>query len=156
MKQPTKPETTKKEQVESIISSTPEIALETTPQIEPEIAKSNNSAIDILEESDLAGGNNNTKNVPSKPSQAQEIKTYFKDKWQPPAELKQSLEYRLYLNFDGSIKRVVPIGKASELYLDKTNIPVKGETFISPLNKSQKSIIRLLLNPDGGIKTFAE
>ncbi len=89
-------------------------------------------------------------------SQLQEIQVYFQDKWQPPADLKQSLEYRLYLNPNGSIKRVVPLGKASELYLSQTNIPVKGESFISPLTKSQKSVIRLLLDPEGGVKTFAE
>ena len=89
-------------------------------------------------------------------SQLQEIQVYFQDKWQPPADLKQSLEYRLYLNPNGSIKRVVALGKASQLYLSQTNIPVKGESFISPITKSQKSVIRLLLDPEGGVKTFAE
>lgn len=164
LKQPVKQEKIRKEQVESIISPTPEIASETTPQLKsktllnqsPNIAKSDDSAADFSTESDVTDENNNTQDIPSKLSQSQEIKAYFEDRWQPPKDLKQSLEYRLYLNSDGSIKRVIPIGKASELYLDRTNIPVQGETFVSPLNKSQKSTIRLLLNPNGGIKTFAE
>ena len=125
-----------------------------------EETKSEKTANDLLQELDTVTSNRDRNTVaqkkPVKASQLQEIQVYFKDKWQPPADLKQSLEYRLYLNSDGSIKRIVPIGKASELYLDRTNIPVGGEKFISPLNESQSTTIRLLLNPDGGIKTFEE
>jgi Domain of unknown function (DUF4335) len=113
-----------------------------------------------LEELDTAKYSDNLalKSAPSKSNQLQETKAYFQEKWQPPVDLKQSLEYRLYLNPDGSIARVIPIGKAAELYLSKTNIPVQGETFISPIDqdKASKSTIRLLLNPDGGVETFAE
>ncbi len=154
LKPSVKNEQTKEKQVESIISPSPKTSPEAKPNPEQKIV----TPKDSREEFDLADANNNIalKDAPAKPSQAQEIKAYFQDKWQPPADLKQSLEYRLYLNPDGSIKRVVPIGKASELYLNKTNIPVRGETFISPLKESQKSTIRLLLNPNGEIKTFYE
>ena len=90
------------------------------------------------------------------PSQIEEVIAYFEQKWQPPEGLKQSLEYRLLLNDDGSIKRVISLGKGSQLYLDQTNIPVNGESFISPLSESQSSTIRLLLNPDGGVQAFTE
>ncbi len=126
-----------------------------SPQSKTEInssAKVDNSPLESSEDSGSISFNQN----PSQSNQLQEIRVYFQDKWQPPADLKQSLEYRLYLNPNGSIKRVVPLGKASQLYLSQTNIPVKGESFISPLAKSQKSVIRLLLDPDGGVKTFAE
>lgn len=125
------------------------------PQSKTEInssAKVDNSPSESSEDLGSISSNQN----PSQSNQLQEIQVYFQDKWQPPADLKQSLEYRLYLNPNGSIKRVVPLGKASELYLSQTNIPVKGESFISPLTKSQKSVIRLLLDPEGGVKTFAE
>ena len=93
---------------------------------------------------------------PYPPSQIEEVIAYFEQKWQPPEGLKQSLEYRLLLNDDGSIKRVISLGKGSQLYLDQTNIPVNGESFISPLSESQSSTIRLLLNPDGGVQAFTE
>ncbi|MGB5635951.1 MAG: hypothetical protein WBM86_24655, partial [Waterburya sp.] len=93
---------------------------------------------------------------PPPPSQTEEVIAYFEQKWQPPEGLKQSLEYRLLLNADGSIKRVVSLGKGSQLYLDQTNIPVNGELFISPLSESQSSTIRLLLNPDGRVQAFTE
>lgn len=95
-------------------------------------------------------------NFPPAPNQLQQVTAYFEDKWQPPADLKQSLEYRIDLNQDGSIKRVIPIGKASSLYLSQTKIPVRGEAFIAPLNKTDSLTIRLLFNPDGGIQTFNE
>jgi Domain of unknown function (DUF4335) len=90
------------------------------------------------------------------PSQIEEVTAYFEHKWQPPDDLNQSLEYRLVLDGNGSIKRVVPLGKAAQLYLSQTNIPINGEPFISPLSKSQPSTIRLLLNPQGGVQVFAE
>lgn len=89
------------------------------------------------------------------PSQIQQITAYFQEKWQPPAQLKQSLEYRLWLNADGAIERVVPLGKASQLYINQTNIPLKGKSFIDS-KKSQSTIIRLLLNPDGGVQVLSE
>jgi Fe-S cluster assembly iron-binding protein IscA len=89
-------------------------------------------------------------------SHLQEITKYFQEKWQPPAELKQSLEYSLILNNDGTISRVIPIGKVSKIYLDRTNIPLRGESFISPLTNNQSKKIRLLLSPDGEAIAFAE
>ncbi len=88
--------------------------------------------------------------------QLQEITAYFQEKWQPPAKLTQSLEYRLLLNSDGSLQRVIPLGKVSEIYLDRTNIPLRGEAFISPFPEEQKSLVRLLLSPDGEVTAFAE
>lgn len=90
------------------------------------------------------------------PSQIQQVITYFEKQWQPPDNLKQSLEYRLLLNPDGSIKKVVPLGKAAQIYLSQTNIPVNGESFMSPPSESQSSKIRVLLNPDGQVQAFAE
>ncbi len=93
---------------------------------------------------------------PSQLDQIQEIVLYFQKRWQPPTDLRQSLEYRLLLNADGSIKKVVALGKAAQLYLNQSNIPVNGESFISPLSKSQSATVRLLLNPDGRVQAFTE
>ena len=141
LKQPKK----EAEPAESVISTSPK----TTPKAEGiELETKPNSKLNSAElENDVALST-------TKPLE-REIEAYFQDKWQPPADLKQSLEYRLYINANCSIKKVVPIGKASEIYLDRTNIPVKGETFVSPLADSQKTV-RLLLNPDGGVKTLIE
>jgi len=89
-------------------------------------------------------------------NQAKEVKSYFEQKWQPPAELTRTLEYRLVLNKNGSIKRIIPIGKASEVYIDRTNLPLRGETFVTPLKNTDQATIRLILGPDGDVKTFLE
>ncbi|MEM9510935.1 MAG: DUF4335 domain-containing protein, partial [Cyanobacteria bacterium P01_E01_bin.35] len=85
------------------------------------------------------------RDAPAQPSQIQEITNYFQNQWQPPESLKQSLEYRLLLNPDGTVKKIIPLGKASRLYLSQTKIPVNGESFISPPTASQSTTIRLLL-----------
>ena len=115
----------------------------------------NNPSLDIQlgDETNLNIGLNNSLITTS---QLQEVNQYFQEKWQPPAELSQSLQYRLILNTDGTIARVVPIGKISETYLERTNIPLKGESFISPLIENQSRIIRLLLTPDGEAIAFSE
>ena len=95
-------------------------------------------------------------NAPNQASQIQEVTAYFRHRWQPPADLKQSLEYRLFLRADGSIERVMPLGKAARLYLSQTNIPINEEQFISPVSEAESSIIRLLLNPDGRVQVFTE
>lgn len=126
--------------------------LETTTEPELDIASNDSSALSPEEQtqSDIA------LNSASQPSQIQQVTAYFQEKWQPPTELKQSLEYRLILNADGSIKRVIPLGKASALYLSQTNIPVNGESFISAIPESQPATVRLLLSPNGKVQAFTE
>ena len=128
----------------------------TTIQIDsganPKIDKSDRSYSESSKEAEYNPPNQIAK--ASQPSQIQQITTYFQERWQPPAELKQSLEYRLWLNADGTIQRVVPLGKASQLYIDRTKIPLKGESFIN--SRSQSSIVRLLLSPDGGVQVLSE
>ena len=128
----------------------------------PDLAKPNTTsgsrtAIDSNSE-DLAQSERDSNfafnSSPPQTSQLQEVTAYFQEKWQPPAELKQSLEYRLLLDGDGSIKRVIPLGKAAKLYLSKTNIPVNGESFISA--SESQPVIRLLLNPNGRVQAFIE
>ncbi len=89
-------------------------------------------------------------------SQLQEINSYFRNKWQSPQELRQTVEYRLILSQDGSIQRIIPIGKAAGIYLDRTNIPLRGEPFVSPFTEQEKITVRLLLSPDGEVRTFLE
>ncbi len=89
-------------------------------------------------------------------SQLKEVKEYFQKQWQPPEGLKQTLEYRLVLNGNGSIQRIIPLGKASEIYLDRTGIPLMGESFVSPSRESKNLTVRLLLSPEGEVKTFLE
>ena len=164
--------------VESTIAPEKKVELESTSlskeqknQLDTTINPESNSELDIINNSpvntvkDQAVSQNSdlairslSESSPSQipRSQVQQVVAYFENQWQPPADLKQSLEYRLRLNEDGSIKKVIPLGKASRLYLSQTNIPVNGESFMSPPSENQSSTIRLLLNPDGNVQAFIE
>jgi hypothetical protein len=88
--------------------------------------------------------------------QVAEVRQYFQERWQVPKGLNQRLEYRLVLNKEGSIARISPLGRAANVYLDRTQMPLMGDPFVSPLEVANNATIRLVLNPDGSVKTFLE
>lgn len=155
---PQQPKTQSKSKTGDRLSSESETSITVSPSV---TNNPNNNVNDNFQPPSPLNSTNNPSNVAlnnkhTNPSQLQQIDAYFQEQWQPPADLQQSLEYRIYLNQDGSIERVVPLGKASRLYLSQTKIPVRGEKFIAPLQESDSPTIRLLLNPDGGVQTFKE
>jgi len=88
--------------------------------------------------------------------QVAEARSYFQERWQPPESLKQTLEYTLILNPDGSLQRAVPLGEAAATYLDRTPIPLANEPFVAPLGGRGSALIRLVLHPDGEVQTFLQ
>lgn len=88
--------------------------------------------------------------------QVAETREYFKSRWQPPESLKHTLEYRLVLNQDGSLKQIIPLGQAAKVYLDRTNMPLLNEPFVSPLDIAGNPQLRLVLGSDGTVRTFME
>ncbi|MCT7986293.1 DUF4335 domain-containing protein [Laspinema sp. A4] len=90
------------------------------------------------------------------PPQLAEAKSYFQDTWQPPEGFKDKLEYVLTLNPDGSIQQIVPLGIASGTHIDISGVPLQGTPFVSPLPEAQSLQIRVVLEPDGRVLTFAQ
>lgn len=88
--------------------------------------------------------------------QVAEARSYFQQRWQPPAGVNQVVEYSLLLNPDGSIQQINPLGEAAGIYLDRTGMPLLGEAFVSPLPDEQSPRIRIVLRPDGSVQTFLE
>ncbi len=88
--------------------------------------------------------------------QVAEARRYFQQRWKPPANLNQTLEYSLLLNTDGTIQRIIPLGNAAGQYIDRTDIPLPGEPFVSAVEGGRNPSIRLVLSPDGKVKTFLE
>ncbi|WP_267384445.1 DUF4335 domain-containing protein [Cyanobacterium sp. uoEpiScrs1] len=88
--------------------------------------------------------------------QVAEVRQYFQQHWQPPKNLSQTLEYRLIVQPDGSLKKVIPLGKAATMYYSKAFIPTPGSIFVSSLDTSENQTIRLVLSPNGNVKTFLE
>ncbi|MBR8834156.1 MAG: DUF4335 domain-containing protein [Stigonema ocellatum SAG 48.90 = DSM 106950] len=89
-------------------------------------------------------------------TQVAEARALLKKHWQPPTELTQTLEYSLVLGVDGSIEQILPLGKASRDYIDRTGMPLIGERFVSPNKNGQAVRIRALFSPDGKVQTFPE
>lgn len=88
--------------------------------------------------------------------QVAEVRTYFQQKWQPPEGLAQILEYSIRLNAEGKIETISPLRQASGDYIDRTGMPLIGEPFVSPLKGRQTAKIRVVLEPNGQVKTFLE
>ncbi len=95
---------------------------------------------------------NNFTSIP----QLAEAQSYFEQTWKPPENLNHGIQYRLILNKDGSIRRIIPLGQRAQIFLDRTGIPLLGEKFVSPLSGEKEETIRLVLNPDGKVSTFLE
>ena len=71
--------------------------------------------------------------------------------------MRETLQYRLALNPDGSIADVEPIGQAAIIFQERAAIPPVGTPFVSPLPAEIGSpTIRLVLRPDGTVRTFLE
>lgn len=88
--------------------------------------------------------------------QVAEVRTYFQQKWQPPEGLSQILEYSIRLNANGTIENISPLRQASGDYIDRTGMPLIGEPFVSPLKGRQSAKIRVVLEPNGQVRTFLE
>ncbi len=88
--------------------------------------------------------------------QIAEARQYFQQRWTPPQGLTQTLEYTLLVSADGSIQRTVPLGQAASNYIDRTGGPLAGEPFVSAISGGRNAKVRLVLSPDGNVKTFLE
>jgi hypothetical protein len=88
--------------------------------------------------------------------QVAEVRDYFQERWKPIEGLTQTLEYSLILNPNGTIQNITPLKQASGDYIDRTGMPLLGDPFVSPLKDGKTAKIRLVLEPDGKVKTFLE
>lgn len=95
-------------------------------------------------------------NLSEEPDRLTQVQQYFARQWQPQEGLNKALEYRLLLDSNGSLKQVIPLGEISTLYLDRTNMPPLDRQIVSPNASKDSSLIRLVLEPDGKVRTFLE
>ena len=144
--------------------------LESSPTFsEPPILRSNNAQTNSNSSNPVAinqnplltvtpdNRNQSQGNLSSKNnSPAQEVKQYFQGKWQPPDNLTQSIEYRLLVDENGSLTRIIPLGQVAQIFLDRTGMPLLGNKIISSSSQSQLVTIRLILTADGKVQTFQE
>ncbi|MGK7959640.1 DUF4335 domain-containing protein [Crocosphaera sp.] len=88
--------------------------------------------------------------------QVTQVRQYFQERWEPPQSLAQTLEYRLIVQEDGSLKQTIPLGRSAAIYRSQIPFPVPGSEFVSPLETSNHQTIRLVLIPNGKVKTLLE
>ncbi len=88
--------------------------------------------------------------------QVAQVRQYFQQRWQPPENLQQTLEYRLIVQEDGSLEQTVPLGRSAAIYRSQIPFPTPGSEFVSPLETSNTQTIRLVLIPNGRVKTLLE
>jgi hypothetical protein len=126
----------------------------------PSTARSGQDALPSLEAAPLSqeGGDrpNPTSTAFDTIPQVAEARTFFQERWQPPESLEQTLEYRLELGADGTIQRIIPLGRAAGDYIDRTGMPLPGEPFVSPVENGSNPQIRIVLDPNGRVQTFLE
>jgi hypothetical protein len=54
------------------------------------------------------------------------------------------------------IQRIIPLGQAAQENIEKTDIPLPGQPFVSAVEAGKNPIIRVVLTPDGKVKTLLE
>jgi hypothetical protein len=88
--------------------------------------------------------------------QVNEVKAYFEERWKPPEDMEETLEYSLQIDEKGSIQSITPMGKAAGDYIDRANMPLVGEPFVSAVADGTNPRIRVVLRPNGRVQTFLE
>ena len=88
--------------------------------------------------------------------QVSEARTYFEERWKPTEGMEQTLEYSVQIDENGSIQSIMPMGKAASDYIERTNMPLVGEPFVSAVVYGKNPKIRVVLRPNGRVQTFLE
>ncbi|MBE9255264.1 DUF4335 domain-containing protein [Synechocystis salina LEGE 00031] len=88
--------------------------------------------------------------------QVAEVRRFYQQQWQPAEDQTQTLEYRLQIEPNGTVKRTVPLGRAASIYMARLPQPAPGEPLVSPLADDRVETIRLVLTPLGDVKAFLE
>jgi hypothetical protein len=86
--------------------------------------------------------------------QVAELRQYFQQRWAPPPDLNQALEYQLTIDASGAVQTVTPLGQPSRDYSGSA-LPSSGQTVVSPTT-GESLRIRVLLHPEGSVQTFLE
>ncbi|MBD2356869.1 DUF4335 domain-containing protein [Tolypothrix sp. FACHB-123] len=88
--------------------------------------------------------------------QISEARQFLQKRWQPPSGLRQTLEYSLIVNVDGTIERIFPLNKAAREFVNNTGMPNIGAPFVSANKTGQNMRMRAVLSPDGKVQIFPE
>jgi len=143
---------------------TPNSTRRGAPSVQPSLATSTTTMPDTTTAGQLVdrlGGSTRTPEASNDATafdttpQIAEARAYLKKRWKAPSGLKDSLQYSVTVDVDGTVQRILPLGNLASTYVDKSGMPEIGSHFVSANKNGQTSEIRVLLSPDGTVKTFA-
>jgi hypothetical protein len=103
-----------------------------------------------------SGGSDRDSNPADAIPQVTQARAYFRDRWRPPAELNQDIEYSVTINPDGTIRSILPRGQAAEIYQGRTDMPSIGDRFVSPLQNGRNATILIRLFKNGRAEAMLE
>ena len=86
--------------------------------------------------------------------QVQEVRQYIARRQQ--SRPSRPVEYRLTLNANGSLAKVEALSPTAKDYLGNLPVPAPQQPFVSPIPAGGQPKIRVLLQPNGTVKTFLE
>jgi len=86
----------------------------------------------------------------------QEVKQYFQQRWLPPPQLTEKIEYRLTITPQGTVAEIIPIGRTSQFYLGRIKPSTQARIVQSPQTITDHAKIRLILTPHGLVQVFPE
>ncbi len=89
-------------------------------------------------------------------NQVAEVRSYLRQRWNPPSGLTQPLEYSMTVGVDGALEQLLPLGKAARDYVENAGIPKIGQPFISSSRNGQNIKVRAVLSPNGKVQVFPE
>jgi hypothetical protein len=108
------------------------------------------------EDSQQAAANQKNRTLFDTIPQVSEARAYFEERWKPTEGMQETLEYSVQIDEKGSIQSIMPMGKAAGDYIDRTNMPLVGEPFVSAVSNGNNPRIRIVLRPTGRVQTFLE
>jgi len=138
--------------------------LESFPRLGQPIVPPASTGLPPLEDTQPQAESDNNQATASKKNQTlfdtipqvSEARTYFEERWKPPEGMEQTLEYSVQIDENGSIQSIMPMGKAAADYIDRANMPLVGEPFVSAVSYGKNPKIRVVLRPNGRVQTFLE
>lgn len=93
---------------------------------------------------------------PQDTSQIEEARNFLKKRWSPPSGLRETMQYSIVIDVDGSIRSIEPLNRAARNYVDISGLPLIGERFVSPNKNGQSVRMRAVFKPDGKVQTLKE
>jgi hypothetical protein len=88
---------------------------------------------------------------------AQEVKTAFSQSWKAPADLTETVQYRVEVAADGTLQSITPFNTPARTRSDLTaKLPAVGTKLTAPLKGGSGVALQVFLEPNGEVRALSE